>query len=131
VTGAATAPGETLACSIDLMPTLLDLAGVEHGPGVQGRSLVPAITDPQAELRDAVLIENAGVRRSVRTREALLTWHGAGRRGELYDLTIDPHCLRNLWDEPDHATLQRTMMERLLALMADNVDPLPPRVGAC
>jgi arylsulfatase A-like enzyme len=122
---------EDMACTIDLMPTLLELAGVETPPGVQGRSLLPAVRGAGVEGRDAVLIENAGARRSVRTADALLTWHGAGLRGELYDLTADPHCLHNLWGAPQHAGLQRAMTDRLLALMAENVDPLPPRVGAC
>lgn len=126
---------ETLACSIDLMPSLLDLAGIPEPAGVQGLSLTRALADPGARLRDAVLIENAGVRRSVRTDDALLTWHGVGQRGELYDLTTDPLCQHNLWDEASQpgaqATLKTRMLDRLVALMAENVDPLPPRVGAC
>ena len=55
----------------------------------------------------------------------------AGRRGELYDLNADPDCFRNLWDAPEAAALQRRMLDTLIQLMVDNVDPLPPRVGAC
>ncbi|MGC9347662.1 MAG: sulfatase family protein [Anaerolineae bacterium] len=133
-------PGETahgasldsLACSIDITPTLLELAGMEIPAGVQGASLQPLLdAREETHFRDAVLIENAGIRRSVRTADALLTWHGDGERGELYDLKADPHAFSNLWDNPAHADLQRTMMNRLIRLMAENVDPLPPRVGAC
>lgn len=121
----------TLASSIDVMPTLLELCGVDVPATVQGHSLTPAMADPELAMREAVLIENQGVRRSVRTATALLTWHGAGQRGELYDTTADPDCLHNLWDEPGAAPMQRELMDRLLLLMAENVDPLPPRVGAC
>jgi hypothetical protein len=93
--------------------------------------LVRALDDTTERVRDATLIESPGVRRSVRTCDALLTWHGRGERGELYDLREDPHCLRNLWDEPRATALQREMLSRLIELMAENVDPLPPRVGAC
>ena len=83
------------------------------------------------ELRDAVLIENAGVRRSVRTADGLLTWHGEGQRGELYDLDEDPYCQYNLWDDPSAAHFQQKLMSTLVQLMAENVDPMPPRVGPC
>lgn len=120
-----------LASTVDLMPTLLELVGLPTPVGVQGQSLVPSLTNREHAHRDAVLIENAGVRRSVRTNHSLLTWHGAGTRGELYHLDSDPHCHRNLWGLPAHAALQEAMLGQLVQLMAENVDPLPPRVGAC
>jgi len=120
----------TLASSIDVMPTVLELAGIPVPASVQGHSLEPAL-HTNVLLRDAVLIENAGSRRSVRTSDALLTWHGEGLRGELYDLRTDAHCHRNLWDEPAYAALQAEMLGKLMQLVIDNVDPLPPRVGAC
>ena len=54
------APGRTgsLAGSIDMTPTLLDLAGLPQYDGVQGRSLVPILDDPSASVRDHVLIED-------------------------------------------------------------------------
>jgi arylsulfatase A-like enzyme len=122
---------QTLANSIDVMPTLLDLAGIPIPEGVQGSSLAGALADPALSVREATLIESPGIRRSVRTQETLLTWHGQGQHGELYDLREDPNCLRNLWDRPEAAALQREMLDLLIQLMAENVDPLPPRVGAC
>lgn len=122
---------DPLASTIDLMPTLLDLAGVpmpEPSP-IQGTSMAGALCGQTAPRRDALLIENQGVRRSVRTDDALLTWHGSGLTGELYDLTTDPNCFRNLWHEPTAAVRKADLMERLLALMAANVDPLPPQEG--
>jgi hypothetical protein len=96
---------------------------------MQGRSLLSALTDGAAVLRDAVLIENGGLRRSVRTPKALLTWHGPDMQGELYDLASDPDCFVNLWDTPEGAGLQSDMLHLLLRLMAENVDPLPAREG--
>ncbi len=122
---------DTLCSSIDIMPTLLELAGVpcpEPSP-VQGISLVPALREAGYRVRDAVLIENAGIRRSVRTEDMLLTWHGPATRGELYDLGADPDCLHNLWDLPEAGERQAAMLHRLIELMAENVDPLPMREG--
>ena len=48
----------SLASSIDLGPTLLDLAGIEPYHGIQGRSLTPLMDDPSATVRDHVLIED-------------------------------------------------------------------------
>ena len=127
-------PGEVrspLCSSIDIMPTVLDLTGVpypEPSP-MQGRSLLPAIGDAGVGGREALLIENAGVRRSVCTENALLTWHGQGERGELYDLASDPDCFRNLWNKPEAKGLQSELMDTLVRLMAENVDPLPVREG--
>ena len=127
-------PGSTrdlLCSSIDLMPTLLDLAGVDapHPSPVQGASLVPALEDAEHRLYDALLIENQGLQRSVRTEDALLTWHGEGQRGELYDLAADPDCLVNLWDAPEAAQHKTELLHTLIRLMAENVDPLPVKEG--
>ena len=127
-------PGEArdaLCSSVDIMPTVLDLTGVpypEPSP-MQGTSLVPAMGDAGISVREALLIENAGVRRSVRTEHALLTWHGQGKRGELYDLASDPNCFCNLWDRPEARDLRSELTDTLVRLMAENVDPLPVREG--
>jgi len=122
---------EGLCCTIDLMPTILEMAGIpvpDPSP-LQGLSLVPAWDTPDWSVRDAILIENSGPRRSVRTNDVLLTWHGESQRGELYDLQVDPECFNNLWNQPEAADLQRQMLEKLIALMATNSDPLPVRSG--
>jgi hypothetical protein len=91
--------------------------------------LVPALGDADRRVYDALLIENQGLRRSVRTEDALLTWHGQRARGELYDLVADPDCLVNLWDDPSAAARQRELLHTLIRLMAENVDPLPLKEG--
>ena len=136
---------QALGCSIDLMPTLLDLCGLPVPAEVQGVSLAGAWDHAAFTPREAVLIEtdfalpetaggareNPPCARAVRTPEALLTWHGPNTRGELYDLTNDPDCFVNLWDQPRAAGLQRAMTDRLIQLMIANSDPWPPKVAAC
>ena len=52
-------PGRTdsLASSMDLGPTLMDLCGIDAYDGIQGVSLAPILDDPSASVRDHVLIE--------------------------------------------------------------------------
>lgn len=122
---------DLLASSVDIMPTLLDLARIsEPIPSpIQGRSLVPAMVEDTHTIRDAVLIENSRGWRSIRTATELLTWHGESMRGELYDLTMDPDCLKNLWDEAQFAERKSLLLDRLIGLMSKNVDPLPEQEG--
>ena len=124
-----------LYSSIDVAPTVLGLAGLDPPREMQGRSITtPSPSDGSPAdrgAREAVLIENSGARRSVRTRDYLLTWHGAGTRGELYDLRTDPDCYVNLWDVESAAALKSEATDALLELLASNLDPRHRRLGAC
>jgi arylsulfatase len=124
-------PRNLLASSIDIAPTLIELSGIDAPAPApfQGTSLVPAIHDESVVVRDALLMENAGVRRSIRTKTELLTWHGESTRGEFYDLAVDPDCLENLWDDPRAERRKSALLDRLIGLMSANVDPLPVQEG--
>ena len=125
----------------DLAPTLLDAAGLERHPGMQGRSLWPLLAG-DADLhghRDDVYCEyyNAMTGHTdppahltmVRTRRhKLVVTHGM-EPGELYDLDADPQERRNLWDDAGHVSVRMEMLNRLCDRMAWTVDPLPERVA--
>lgn len=53
-------PGRTssLVSSIDIGPTLLELAGVTKDPRIQGQSFVPVLDDPAAVSREVVFAEH-------------------------------------------------------------------------
>jgi len=96
----------SLASSIDLPHTLLELCGVAEYQGMQGTSLVPVIDDLGAEVRDAVLIEDdfpmaeVGSPFPIRTRTTVTSTHRYTRDSDgfemLYDLEHDPDELTNL-----------------------------------
>jgi arylsulfatase A-like enzyme len=98
------APGRSssAAGSIDVAPTLLDLAGLPAYDGIQGHSLVPALDDSLASVRDSVLVEDdlpANLAPYVHVPEKTRTVIGDGLKytrhssGEeqLFDLENDPN----------------------------------------
>lgn len=108
---------EQLAETVDIYPTLVELAGLpipQVAQPLDGVSLVPTLRDPQARVRDhAAHCYPRGPRigRAIRTeRYRMIEWKspGASREEavyELYDYTTDPHETRNIADtEP--ATLE-------------------------
>jgi len=132
-------PGDTggsrcdeLGCSTDLMPTILDLLGLGIPDTVQGASLMPCVTgEGTPPGRDAILIEHGDGLRVMRTGRDLLGWRGPGQRGEWYRLDDDPHCLHNRWDDSALAERRHELIEQLLGLVTNNLDPSRRRVGPC
>ena len=106
---------------VDLHPTLAELCGLTPPVKLEGKSLKPLLTNPQAAwdkpaftqvTRNAEVSLAIGVDpkkkslmgRSVRTdRWCYIEWD-EGRAGhELYDAQADPKQYRNLADDPQHA----------------------------
>jgi hypothetical protein len=92
---------------IDLGPTVLDLFGIATPAAMNGESLVPTLSGKAAHLARPLLAEG-------RLKRALLLPGGVKvvedlrrKTVEVYDLAIDPHETRNLWDgdpiRSDHA----------------------------
>ncbi|MFZ4689612.1 MAG: sulfatase [Polymorphobacter sp.] len=122
------APGskiDALVSSIDLAPTILELAGVRPGAQVQGLSFASALAGRTGPLREAAYIEYNGdevfdwvdtsTYRAVRTdRFKLIHWVQDPARGELYDLAADPYEMANLYADPRYAR-QRATLEAELA----------------
>ena len=122
--GRAAGVSRSLASTLDLPQTLLELAGVPAYHGMQGASLVPVLADPGARVRDHVLVEEdqmfdmAGVGQPLRmrtlvTEDARLTLYQGAERGELFDLARDPRELVNLWDDAGAGALRAELALRL------------------
>lgn len=126
-----TKPGSSttqLAESVDIYPTLTELAGLNQPTGPQpisGLSLVPVLKDPSKRIRDHAYhaYPRRKLGRAIRTqRYRLVEWQD--RRNpkeqpeyELYDYQKDPHETQN------HAKARPEVVEQLKAILATYPTP--------
>ena len=116
------APHQTnddLVCSIDLAPTLLNMADTGFAKPVDGRSWLPLATGAGSGWRDSLMIESFGhgygVHHIVR---AVLAGsykyiYNHEQMDELYHLESDPYELNNLIDDPGHSEMLAEMRQLL------------------
>ena len=103
---------------LDLFPTLVELTGLPEKPGLDGRSLVPLLTDPDAEWDRPVVTTYQFSEYSVRDERWRYIRYIDGSE-ELYDHETDPEEWRNLADDP---AFQR-VKERLAGALPANPAP--------
>ncbi|MFP6668571.1 MAG: sulfatase-like hydrolase/transferase [Pirellulales bacterium] len=124
---------------VDLVPTLLEAAGLEIPQSVQGRSLTPLLRgegDPSRH-RDSVYCEyyNAWTHERsygtmMRTADKkIAVYHGIDE-GEFYDLNNDPNEFENLYFNDDHAAARERLLKQAFDASVFVMDPLPLRRGA-
>lgn len=128
---------------VDLGRTFCDLAGAPAHALDQGRSLAPLLRGEATTHRDTVYAE-MGCDRMLCDGRYKLMWgdpaldrRQLGRLhldkpvtipaspGRLYDLVTDPEERHDLIDQPEAAALRATMVEKLLARISENIQPLP------
>jgi arylsulfatase A-like enzyme len=127
-----------LVQNLDFAPTFLDLAGIQPPEFMQGRSLVPLLEGQNpADWRDAIYyqyFEFPGVHAvqrhyGVRTDRYKLIHYYLIDEWELFDLEQDPNELQSVYGDPDYASIQGQLEERLMALRQEyqvpDEDPVP------
>ncbi len=126
---AAARSSDALVELIDLMPTLLELGGIERPPNVQGRSLLPLLREETSSHRDFVISEYAdNAEAMIRTSRWKLIYCAGNRarrdgyvldeptRGphlQLYELDDDPDELRNVAHRPENSDRVRQLLHEL------------------
>lgn len=87
-----------LVCGLDLMPTLLDYAGIPLPDSLEGRSLRPLVRGETVSWRDYVTSENTiPAARMIRSTRYKYIAFAQGRvREQLFDMEQDPGELNNL-----------------------------------
>ncbi len=119
---------EALVESVDLYPTLCELADLPAPAGLDGVSFAKVLRDPSARTRDSIIhVYPRGERigRAIRTaRYRLVEWKKPGEPAEtaifeLYDYETDPEESKNLADEKPEAVSQ------LRAILAQHPEAKP------
>jgi arylsulfatase len=118
---------DAVTSTLDLVPTLLDLAGVAEPEAVQGISMKPTLLTGEPPVRCAALTENdddmGRVRfRTLRTDRWKLTHYLNQDFGELYDLRADPQEARNLWADPSLEPIRTELTAMLLDEVLCGID---------
>jgi len=110
--------------TIDIYPTLCDLAGVARPDNLHGVSLRPLLENPTAPWSRPAFtqVQRQGFPgRSVRTERWRYTEWDHGRKGvELYDHDADPREFKNLARDPKHAATARELRGMLRKTFADD-----------
>ena len=106
--------------TLDIYPTLTELAGLDPPGHLQGHSLVPLLENAGAEWPHHAITTYRFGNHAVRTRRYRYIRYENGDE-ELYDHRHDPHEWRNLAPSPEHAGIKA----RLASLLPkDNVQPI-------
>lgn len=108
---------EEIALSIDIAPTLLDLAGLSPPKGTQGSSVLPLVRGQTMNWRREFFYEHPFSHARIPFTEAIRTerWkyirylESEPLHEELYDLQQDPQEARNVASLPQHRNLLEEM----------------------
>jgi arylsulfatase A-like enzyme len=113
---------DALVSNLDLVPTVLDLAGAKLPEYIDGRSLTPLLKGMNTDWREDLMAQHYG-HFAVRLAQRALYYQNFkyiavdGDMDELYDLQKDPFELENLVNDPASQEVARMMRRRLLAKM--------------
>lgn len=112
--------------AVDIMPTILELCGIEAPGSVQGVSFAPLLTGAAAQTREEIFyqipMEREGPEkfpvpeRGIRTHEWLYVRTPDAPKA-LFDLLHDPLEMQNLVGAPEFAAQQAKMDSRLTGIM--------------
>ncbi|MHB8901122.1 MAG: sulfatase/phosphatase domain-containing protein [Thermoguttaceae bacterium] len=118
---------DRIVLNLDFAPTLLEAAGLEPAPGMQGRSFVPLLAgQPCDNWRRSMLYRfyeeafGIGPIEGVRTdRYKLVHWLYGDKAWELYDLQQDPEETRNRYGDAAFETVRAELHAELVRLKKD------------
>ena len=97
---------------IDIMPTMLDLAGADPAPYNIGQSLMPLIDDDYGTHDSGPVFTQVYGSLSIRSDDMRFIRYADGSE-ELYDTATDPGQHTNLATDPAYATTLETLREEL------------------
>lgn len=111
---------DEMVCSIDLLPTLLDVAGLEIPSNIQGRSLVPLVRNEAPSWRQYIFTElgsspASGVVAVRGDDYKYVRFMTAGKieYEQLFDMKNDPWEMTNIASNPKYASTLKKMKDVL------------------
>jgi arylsulfatase A-like enzyme len=109
----------------DLFPTVLDFIQTPVPSGLDGRSFLPSLRDPEAAARDALLLGYRSFQRAIRDDRFKLIVYPEINRQQLFDLASDPDERNDLSENPSHTERTQSLLARLRELQSQFGDSLP------
>ena len=107
----------------DIMPTLLDLAGVPIPDTVDGSSLLPLLRGEQTAWRDCIHIQQCHAAYHCLTDgKSKYIWFTTDGREQFFDLVADPDEIHDLSADPSRAAQIGAWRERLVRQLAGGAD---------
>ena len=106
----------------DLAPTILEWAGVEQAYSMEAHSLNQALLGDEFLGREYVFCEQAGDHNltgcefvtMIRSKDIKLVHFKGETYGQLFDLRVDPHEHKNLWDDVSYSSIKSQLSDVLL-----------------
>ncbi len=114
--------------TLDIAPTLLELAGATSAAELRGRSLAPVLEGNVDDWDNELVYEyfwefnypHTPTQFAIRSdRYKLVRLHGVWDEDALYDLQNDPGETNNLIADPDHLEIRLELQDRLHAAIAN------------
>ena len=105
---------DAVTCLEDVMPTLLDMAGVDIPDTVEGRSLLPLMRGEHPDWRDTLHIEHCPIHQTLTDGKEKYIWLVEDGAEQLFDLTSDPNEMHNLAGDPGCADRVAMWRRRLI-----------------
>ena len=110
---------DAVATHADIMPTLLDMAGIKIPGSVDGRSLLALMRGETPAWREFLHIEHSPNFHAVTDGREKFIWLPKDGREQFFDLTADPNECRNRIDDPDCAERVALWRDRLIDRLRD------------
>jgi arylsulfatase A-like enzyme len=95
----------------DVMPTLLEMCGIDIPDSVEGLSL---LSDRKRSELYGEFGESLTATRMMRDERFKLIYYPAGNRFQLFDLQDDPYELHDLSESDEHETIRQRLCDRLI-----------------
>ncbi|MFH5886423.1 sulfatase-like hydrolase/transferase [Halalkalibaculum sp. DA3122] len=125
-----------MVLNVDYAPTILDVAGLEPHPEMQGRSFLPLLRGNQpSDWRNSMYYRyyfshfDTEPHYGVRTYDHKLIYYNRIDQWELYDIKEDPKEMKNLYGDPDYNQVTGQLKTELTRLQKELGD-LPEDNGS-